>query len=212
MKTSSILCIVLAVALGIVTWLYCTGTSSNTGTETGSSDTTNIAYDCILTRASCRSFTDVKVSDAAIDSLMKAAMAAPTARDQRPWQFVVVTDRAILDSIAAECKNIKMAAEASVAIVVCGDSEVAPEKAGEEFWVQDVSAVSENILLAAHSMGLGAVWCGIYPIADRVKFVRTLLGLPSHVTPLNIIPVGYPAATLHQKDKFDTDRIHYNKF
>lgn len=212
MKTSSILCIVLATALGIVTWLYCKGSSATATADTDSTATVNEAYDCIMTRASCRKFTDSLVSEAAIDSLLHAAMASPSARDQRPWQFVVITDRETLDTIASRCRNIKMAAQAPMAIAVCSDHEIAPEKPGEEFWVQDVSAVSENILLAAHSMGLGAVWCGIYPVNERVKLISELLELPANVVPLSIIPVGYPAAPLTPKDKFDAARIHYNTF
>lgn len=212
MKTSSILCIVLALALGIVTWLYCKGSSATASTDNDSIASVNEAYDCIMTRASCRKFTDSLVSEAAIDSLLRAAMASPTARDQRPWQLVVITDRETLDTIASQCRNIKMAAQAPIAIAVCGDRDVAPEKPGEEFWVQDLSAMSENILLAAHSMGLGAVWCGIYPVNDRVKLLSELLELPANVVPMSLIVIGYPAAPVSPKDKFDPSRIHYNTF
>lgn len=208
MKTSQILCVVLAAALAFTAWQSWSGRSAD-GSERSADG--NVAYDCIMTRTSCRSFADRELTDGQIDSLLRAGMASPTARNQQPWQFVVVTERALLDSIAAECANIKMAAEAPAAIVVCGDLTIARDKA-EEFWPQDLAAVSENILLAANSMGLGAVWCGIYPIDERVKFIGGLLGLPAEVIPLSVIPVGVPATKLTPKDKYDARRVHRNAY
>lgn len=209
MKTSHLLCLVLAIALGFVTWKLVS--SDSTAAETASAEPSgNEAYDCIMTRSSCRSFTDARPTEEQIDSLLQAAMAAPTARNARPWQIVVITDREILDTIASTYKNIKMAAEAPMAFVACGDLTIANEKGGDEFWDQDLSAVTENILLAAHSMGYGAVWCGIYPIQERVEFIQKLLDLPKTVIPLSVIPIGQPKNPLSPKDKFDRSRVHYN--
>lgn len=222
MKTSQILCVVLAAALAVVSWQLATKSPEKEATEqTGDNGgegrrhgrpSWNPAFSAIMNRTSCRAFADRLITEAQIDTLVRAAMAAPTARNQQPWQIVVVTDRDMLDSIAKECGNIKMAAEAPVAIVLCGDKKIAREKEAEEFWVQDISAASENLLLAAQSMGLGAVWCGIYPIPDRVKFISSLLELPADIIPLNVIPVGYPKDKLQPKDKYDEDRVHYNTY
>ena len=211
MKTSQFFCIILVIALAIVSWRLVRGGSSSTETA-DSLAVTNEAYDCIMTRTSCRAFTDYRPTEAQIDSLVRAGLAAPTARNARPWDIIVITDRDILDTIASECKNIKMAAEAPLALVACGNLGIARSKGGDEYWEQDVSAITENILLAAHSMGLGAVWCGIYPIPERVKFVKELLELPDSIEPLNIIPIGQPKSPLQPKDKYDAERIHYNGY
>ena len=210
MKTSRLLCIVLAAALAFVSWKLVSNGNQHQESGVAASSSDNKAFDCIMTRTSCRSFTDERPTEEQIDSLLQAAMAAPTARNAQPWQIIVVTDRDILDTIAATCKNIKMAADAPMAFVACGDLTIAEKKGGDEFWDQDLSAVTENILLAAHSMGFGAVWCGIYPVQERVDFVQKLLELPETVVPLSIIPIGRPKNTLSPKDKFDRERIHYN--
>lgn len=211
MKTSQIICLILAAALAVVSWLY-VRSASGAG-ETATEETagvSNAAYDCIMTRTSCRSFTDYRPTEQQIDSLLRAGMASPTARNQQAWQFVVITDRDILDSIAAS-GYMSMLREAPLAIVPCGDMTIAAEKA-KDFWVQDLSAVSENILLAAHSMGLGAVWCGVYPVEERTRRLSEILELPDNVVPLSCIPVGMPKGKLTPKDKFDEDKIHYNGY
>lgn len=216
MKSSYIICAALAIALCIVTWHLVAGNSSDkTAAAADSTATaTTDAYNCIMTRASCRTFTDQRPSEGQIDSMLRAAMAAPTAKNQQAWQFVVITDRDILDSIAANCRNIKMAAEAPLAIAVCGDLTIARDKehGSEKFLQQDLSAATENLLLAAHAMGLGAVWCGIYPDEERTRLISRYLELPETIIPLNIIPIGYPAAPLTPKDKFSQSRIHYNTY
>ncbi len=220
MKTSQILCIVLAIALAIVSWQLAkkpTADSEPVTTEETSghgghgAKLPNPAIENIMTRTSCRSFSDKLVTEAQIDTLVRAAMSAPTAVNQQPWQVIIVTDREILDSIAANCRNIKMAAEAPMAMVLCGDMTIAREKA-EEFWVQDLSAATENVLLAANAMGLGAVWCGIYPIPDRTAFIQSLLELPADVIPLNVIPIGVPKDKLQPKEKYKEERVHYNGY
>lgn len=221
MKTSYFLIAILAIALGFTSYKLASqpsdrptektspdGASGATARSIASSD----PYQAIMTRTSVRAYSDRKVGKHQIDSLLHAAMAAPTAMNKQPWSFVVINDRQILDSIAANCPNIKMAAEAPVAIAVCGDMNLAIEGNGRDYWIQDCSAATENLLVAANAMGLGAVWCGIYPIPDRVKFISDLLGLPESIVPLNIIPIGYPNAATSPKDKFDAKRIHTNRF
>lgn len=165
--------------------------------------------EAIHTRRSIRKYTSAPVSEEAIKSLLAAAMSAPSAGNEQPWQFVVITERTVLDKIPTVSPYAGMCREAPVAILVCGDLTL--EKF-PGFWVQDCSAAAQNLLLAAHDLGLGAVWTGIYPMEDRVKGFRGLLGLPEHVVPLALIPVGHPAQELSSQDRFREDRVHYNKW
>lgn len=215
MKTSHFIIIILAIALVFATVKIATDNPPANDTVTADAVTgaspsgKNKAYDCIMSRSSVRAYSDKAVTDSRIDSLLRAAMAAPTAKNQQPWHIVVITDRAILDSIAANLPNIKMAAQSQLAIAICGNLDKAIEGEGKDYWIQDCSAATENLLLAAHSMGLGAVWCGIYPITPRVEFISSLLQLPANLIPLNIIPIGYPAAPQSPKEKFDSTAITY---
>jgi len=140
-----------------------------------------------------------------IELLIRAGMAAPSSRDRRPWEFIVVTDRLILDEMGEKLPFARMLKETKQAIVVCGDTTLS-----DNAWFLDCSAASQNILLAAESMGLGAVWTAAYPYEDRIESVRNVLQLPDHIIPLNVIPVGYPIGNEQPKDKYDKARIHYN--
>lgn len=165
----------------------------------------------IMSRASVRRFTDRAISKDTLETIVKAGMAAPTAVNKQPWEFVVVTDRVVLDSLMAHHPHANLET-ATAAIVVCGNMENAMEGDGQAYWIQDCSAATENILLAAHSLGVGAVWCGVYPMQDRVAPVRETLKLPSYVTPLNIITMGYPAAPAEPKDKWNPDKLHFEEW
>lgn len=171
----------------------------------------NEAVDAILTRTSIRIYQDKPVEAATVDTLLRAGMAAPTACNQQPWHFVAVDDPEILLQLSKANQYSSMAAEAPLAIVVCGDMHKAEGGCGE-FWVQDVSAATENILLAAHAMGLGAVWTGIYPMQDRCDEVARILQLPEHLVPFNIIVIGYPGEQPTPKNKYDEANISYNHF
>jgi nitroreductase len=167
------------------------------------------AMEALLTRRSVRSYRDQPVSESQIETLLRAAMAAPSAGNERPWHFVVVRDRAVLDAIPSVHPYAKMAAEAPLAIVVCGDTSL--EKY-EGFWVQDCAAATENLLLAAHATGLGAVWCGVYPSEERVKGVRKLVLIPESVVPLAIVVIGVPGEEKAPSDRFDASRIHRDRW
>ena len=132
--------------------------------------------------------------------------------NKQPWAFVVVDDRKVLDKLTAELPYAKMTAQAPLAIVVCGDLSKALNGETDRYWMLDCSAASENLLLAAESMGLGAVWTAVYPENDRIAKVRSVLSLPDHIIPFNLIPVGYPQHREEAKDKFKTENIHYNKW
>lgn len=174
-------------------------------------NTAEIVVDNIMTRTSVRQFTSEPVGRDTLDVLVKAGMAAPTAVNKQPWAFVVVTERAVLDSLmnVHPWSNLQTA---SAAIVVCGDMQKALDGFAREYWVQDCSAATENILLAAHAYGLGAVWCGVYPNPDVLPGVKRILGLPDAVTPLNIITLGYPAQNVEPKDKWVPENVHYQRW
>ena len=168
------------------------------------------AMEVIMTRTSVRSYTDRPVSDAQVEQMLRAAMAAPSARNMQPWSFVVINDAQVKQSLTDSLPYATMLSGSPMAIAVCGDLSKALPGAAQEYWVQDVSAAVENLLLAAHALGLGAVWTGVYPIQERVDAVSGALGLPKDVVPLAVIPIGYPAGEQMPKDKWKPEHIHYN--
>jgi nitroreductase len=175
------------------------------------SSTSAVVMDNILSRKSVRSYSQRAVSREQLDTLVRAAMAAPTGRDMRPWKFVVIDDNAAMDSLSARLPYAKMLQEAAAAIVVCGDMSVVDDKGNPSTnWMLDCSAATENLLLAAEAMGLGAVWTGVYPYEERVDAVTMALGLPENIIPLNLIPIGYPQGDPQPKDKYDAANVHYN--
>lgn len=165
--------------------------------------------EAILTRRSVRSFTDQPVSSETVQELLRAAMHAPSAGNQQPWQLVVLDERATLERAAAAHPYAPMAAHAPVAIVVCGDTRLERHTG---YWVQDCAAAVENLLLAAHALGLGAVWTGVYPRAERVQAFQDLLALPPEVIPLAMVVLGYPAQTVPPADRFLPERVHHNRW
>jgi nitroreductase len=163
----------------------------------------------ILTRRSIRKYTGQPISETTLRELLEAAMSAPSAGNQQPWDFVVINDRNILDEIPRVHPYAQMCREAQAAILVCGNQE---REAHTGFWVQDCSAATQNLLVAANDLGLGAVWVGVYPREDRVEGLRRLTGLPGHVVPFALVPLGYPAEKKPPGNRFDPARIHYNKW
>ncbi len=163
----------------------------------------------ILTRRSIRKYTAQPVSEETIRELLEAAMSAPSAGNQQPWEFVVINDRKILDEIPQVHPYAQMCRQAPVAILVCGDLQ---REAHKGFWVQDCSAATENLLIAVNEKGLGAVWVGVYPREDRVEGLRKLIQLPEHIIPFALIPIGYPAEKKPPGNRFDSARVHNNKW
>lgn len=174
--------------------------------EKTASGTGNAALDNIFERKSVRAYLDKGVEKDKIELMLRAGMAAPSGRDIRPWEFIVINDRAKLDSMASALPYAKMLSQARNAIVVCGDST------RSSYWYLDCSAATQNILLAAESLGLGAVWTAAYPYEDRMQVVRQYTGLPQNILPLCVIPFGYPASKEQPKQKFDAKKIHYNQY
>lgn len=166
------------------------------------------AMQAILTRRSIRKYTSQRVSDEMVTELLKAAMSAPTAGNQ-PWHFVVIRDRGTLDAITNFHPHAEMLKQASVAISISGDPTVEILKGR---WLLDCAAATENILIAANALGLGACWVGIYPVEERIKGLRELLGMPDHVVPLSMVSLGHPAEKKAPPARFKTERIHYDKW
>jgi nitroreductase len=165
--------------------------------------------EAILTRRSIRKYTPKPVPEGLVKNVLEAAMCAPSAGNERPWEFIVVRDKNTLEELANVHPHAQMLKETSVAIVVCGDTK---KEVYSGFWVQDCAAATENILIAAHAKGLGGVWLGIYPMQDRVKGIKKLLGIPENVIPLAIVPLGYPAEKKKTECRFDVCRVHDEKW
>lgn len=172
----------------------------------------DLVMENILNRKSVRKYTKEEVKKEQLEMLVRAGMAAPSARNSQPWLFFVINDRAILDNLAKQLPNAKMLLNAKAAIVVCGNLQKALEGDGREFWVQDCSAATQNILLAAESMGLGAVWTGAYPRKETVNIIKVELGLPEHIVPLNVIPIGWQTGEEKPKQKYTEENIRWNKW
>jgi len=163
--------------------------------------------EALITRRSVREFTAQPVSSEQVEQMLCAAMHAPSACNQQPWHFIVVDSREQLNALAGLHPHAKMLLQAPLAIIVCADLtlETCPGN-----WVIDCSAAMENLLLAAHALGLGSVWVGIHPVEERVKEISQFLGLPSYAVPLCLAAVGYPAIPLPEVDRYRPERIHRN--
>lgn len=165
------------------------------------------AMENLLTRRSIRKFTPEKVSREDIHTLLRAGMQAPSANNGQPWQFIVIDERSLLDKITEFHPHSKMMLEAQTAIIVCA---IVPRDKLYGLWVQDCSAATQNILLAAHSMGLGAVWLGVHPREERVNGVVAMFDLAEEVKPFSIIALGRPAEFPEPVDRYKEEKIHFN--
>jgi nitroreductase len=165
--------------------------------------------DPVLSRRSIRKYTADPVDDATVERLLRAAMAAPSAGNQQPWQFVVLRDREVLRAITGFHPYARMLPAAPVAILVCGDPASGK---WPQLWEQDCSAATENLLIEAELLGLGAVWLGIHPLQERVQGMRALLGVPEAVVPFAIVPVGWPAERKDPSGRFDAARVHTERW
>ena len=171
----------------------------------------NDGYMNIMKRVSVRRYSDKPVSFEQVSAILHAAMSAPTGVNKQPWEFVVVDDPELLGQLAEALPYAKMATQAPVAIVVCGNKDRFLDGVDDVLWEQDLSAASENILLAAHAIGLGGVWTCIYPHEERIAPVRTILNLPDNLIPFNLIPIGYPVKEHAPMDKWHPERVHQNR-
>ena len=201
MNMPKIFNMVPGIVLTILLVVSCGGSSSNAG---------QAVLDAISARTSIRAYQDRPVGADTVELLLRAAMSAPSARNRQPWAFIVVDDKALLRQLADSLPYAQSAAAAPMAVVVCGVLTESQGAINAGWWVQDAAAASENLLLAAHAVGLGAVWTGVYSYEDRVRAVRNVLGLPRHVVPLNVIPIGYPAENPAPKQKWDPAKVRRN--
>ena len=185
-------------------------------------DPAEVVMQNILARKSVRSYNGDTIPAAVVEDLLRAAMAAPTGMDIRPWSFVVLTDKSQYETIFEGNGNMKKFMESGVVIVVCADTTVTrPTRENPDgpavtmpnpMWRDDIAAATENLLLAVEAHGLGACWTACYPFANTMAPVRKGLGLPDNVVPYAVVPVGYPAGENQPKDKWDTTRIHYDRW
>ena len=169
-------------------------------------------YEAIRTRRSVRSFSDKDVSDEAVERLLRAAMLAPSASNQQPWHFIVVRDKETRERIPAFHPYCAMVTQVPVAIVVCGDPA---GRKWPDLWPQDCSAAVQNLLLAARGEGLGAVWTGVYPFAERMAGLRALLDIPEEIYPFAVVPVGYPKDPgdgFRERDRYRAHLVHRERF
>jgi nitroreductase len=185
-------------------------TPSNPGAITVPKGTLD-AITAIMTRRSIRDYSPHPVPEELIRILVEAGMSAPSAFNERTQEFIVINDRKVLDAIFNLNPKALQLKKASVAIMICGNQEKEKFK-GEGYWQLDGSVAAENILVAAHAVGLGAVWTAIYPYPDRIAAVKKLLNLPEQVIPLAIIPIGYPAEQKPKENRFDPSRLHTNRW
>lgn len=208
--------VVLNIVLAIVVVVLSVRLASDKATVDKSADAhqsvnaEQAVLDNIATRTSVRDYEARPVEKEKIEKMLRAAMAAPIAMNKQPWHFVVVDQRNVLDALAGANPYAKMLKKAPLAIVVCGNTDKMIEGGGRDFWIQDASAATENLLLAAHAMGLGAVWTGAYPSEERCISISKVLSLSDNLIPLNMIVVGYPAEQPQPKQKFKEENISYN--
>jgi len=165
--------------------------------------------DPVLSRRSVRRYTAEDVDDEDVRKLLEAAMAAPSAGNERPWHFVVVRDKETLQRLMEVHPHANALKECAGAILVCGDPSL---ERYPGFWPQDCSAATENILIMAVELGLGAVWLGTYPIEERVDGMRRALGIPATIVPFALVPFGHPAEETKPIDRFDATRVHEERW
>ena len=192
----------------IITFLVAVFAIMSCSNPAGNQDNSKAVLDNILSRKSVRSYTEQEVSQEQIETILKAAMAAPSGVNLQPWRFVVVSDQTVKEQIAG--RNA-MIAKAPVAIVVCGQTMLREDTPNGN-WTADCAAATENLLLAAEAIGLGAVWTAAYPYEDRMNGIIDALGLPDDVKPYCVVPVGYPGGDEQPKDKWKPENIHYDRW
>jgi len=166
------------------------------------------ALEAIMSRRSIRKYKDKKIPEETITTLLKAAMNAPSAHNNQPWHFIVVDDRETMKKVPEYHQYSKMLLTASHAIIVLGDNKLQDT----DFWIHDCSAATENILIAANALGLGAVWLGVHPNPQLIEGTKKLFNIPENVTPLGFISLGYPDETKPPRENYNPERVHKNKW
>lgn len=173
-----------------------------------------LKIDNLFARRSIRDFAERLLRKDQIQTLLRAAMAAPSAGDFKPWHFIIVMDEARRTALAKAHGHADMLIKAPVGFIVCGEPTLSfpDQPAISDYWIQDAAAATENLLLAAVGLGLGAVWCGVFPVAERVQSFRRILEIPERVIPFSLVPVGYPAERKEPRTQYDENRVHTNSW
>jgi nitroreductase len=166
-------------------------------------------FDAIITRRSIRKFKPTQISRDSINTILKAGMYAPTAYNQQPWQFIVIDERKLLETISEKHPHASMCKTAPVAILVCADLSFEQSK---DLWVFDCAAATQNILLASHDLGIGSVWVGVYFRKEYEEIFTKLFKLPKNIIPISLIPLGYPAEEKPKIERFKKERVHFNSW
>ena len=167
------------------------------------------AIQAILSRRSIRKYTHKKIDQEIINELLKIGMSAPSAGNEQPWHFIIINNKDILKEIPSFHPHSKMLNQASIAILVCIDKKL---ETHNEMGIQDCSAATQNILIAANAKKLGAVWLGIFPRKERMKGIRNLLKIPENIVPFSLISLGYPNEQKKIENRYNESRVHYNKW
>lgn len=170
------------------------------------------ALKTIYSRKSVRRYASKPVPRGLLENFIRAGMAAPSGTDARPWNFVAVTEPALLAKLSDGLKYGRMLKGAGAAIAVCGTPHEPRPGLTNELWIQDCAAATQNILLAVEDAGLGAVWVCVHPIEEHVRHVREVLGIPEDTVPLCVVSIGYPAAEDKPKDKYEPRKIHWERW
>jgi nitroreductase len=163
----------------------------------------------LLSRRSIRKYSDRTISREEIDTILRAAMYAPSAVNKQPWHFIVTSDKSLFDKIIEIHPNAKFLNGASHAILVCGDEKLQHD---DGYYLADCGAATQNILLAAHMLGIGSCWIGIFPRAKREELIGEIFGLPAHVKPFAVVSLGYPAEEKQAPERFNREKIHYDQW
>ena len=168
------------------------------------------SLELIFKRRSIRVYQEKEVSRDTLTLLLQAAMAAPSAKNSRPWEFIAITEKEIMDQFRANLKHGNYNAPAAIAVLA--NLKIAQSDSSIRFWVQDCSAAVENILIAAAGLGLGTVWIGSYPKEDVIKIEQEILGIPESIYPLALIYVGYPGEKKPARTQYEESRVHWQRY
>ncbi len=166
-------------------------------------------FEALLERRSIRKYTNSEIPAEMIEKMLKTAMYAPSAMNLQPWHFVILNNKESILNAFKAIQHAEMLKQAQTGILICGDSEI--EK-NIEYIVQNCSAATQNILLAAHGLGLGGVWVGVYPDKELIKNVKATFMLPEHIIPISLVSLGFPDEKVQAEDRYKVEKIHYNKW
>lgn len=166
-------------------------------------------FEAIRTRRSIRAYARRDVGNDAVETILRAGMAAPSAGNEQPWEFLLIENRQTLGRISEAHPYAEMVSHAPLAILVCGNLMRVRHR---DFWIQDLAAATQNMLLAAHALGLGSVWVGVHPREKRVAELRAVIALPEEIVPFAILPIGYPAEPKPPEDRYDQHRVYRERW